>query len=544
MFRGSRSLLALLALLAVASAVHAGSADDPEILDPADDVAEDPDQPLTDYGAIEIVKVWLEEENPTHFVFIADMGAAIEPSATPAQQFTYILRATYQDQGLSMPATATDEGDGLVLTGATIHPDDDSWLIFNVGRTSWSGVRAGGELTNLAFETDGWTVTPTFSASDDATGSRSYTIGTQAIEGMDTDGDGIDDRDEFAFGSDPSRPDTDLDGLNDGEEQAAGTDPNDPDTDGDGLLDGDEVDAGSDPNDPDSDNDGLNDGDEIAAGTDPNNPDSDGDGLNDGDEIDAGANPLVADTDGDGATDGEEAAAGSDPTDRDSDDDGLTDGEELANGFDPTDPNDADQDADGDGVSNLDEIVAGTNPNVSDKNAVEKALPGNLPSWLWILILLVVIAIVAFLVIFLVRRRDFQDGQVIDEEAVPEDEHEVIEVEEDAPRRDAYKPFVINEDYLMDGLEPEQVERARRLFEERERRYLDTKYPGRDRSFDEEEFAAIWGPVDEKQQAKLAREGAKARKQAERDAAKQAKAEAKAQKQAEKAAAKAAKKGN
>ena len=48
----------------------------------------------------------------------------------------------------------------------------------------------------------------------------------------DTDGDGIDDGDEFQFGrfgqlSDPLKKDTDGDGMDDGEEAVAGTDPND-----------------------------------------------------------------------------------------------------------------------------------------------------------------------------------------------------------------------------------------------------------------------------------------------------------------------------
>ena len=120
MFRGSRSLLALLALLALASTVAAGTPDRPEILDDANDVAEDPDQPLTDYGAIEIVKVWLDEETPEHFLVIADMGAAIEPSETPTQQFSYTLSITYDGTTLQMPATVTDEGSGPVASGADI----------------------------------------------------------------------------------------------------------------------------------------------------------------------------------------------------------------------------------------------------------------------------------------------------------------------------------------------------------------------------------------------------------------------------------------
>jgi len=77
---------------------------------------------------------------------------------------------------------------------------------------------------------------------------------------VDSDGDGLSDRDEAAIGTDPFDPDTDGDGLEDGEEVALGTDPLIPDTDGDGISDGDEVMLGTDPLDDDSDDDGIVDG--------------------------------------------------------------------------------------------------------------------------------------------------------------------------------------------------------------------------------------------------------------------------------------------
>jgi len=67
-----------------------------------------------------------------------------------------------------------------------------------------------------------------------------------------------------------SNPDSDGDGLNDVDEAALGTDPNLPDTDFDGLSDGAEVlTHDTNPLLPDTDGDGVNDGDEILAGTDP-----------------------------------------------------------------------------------------------------------------------------------------------------------------------------------------------------------------------------------------------------------------------------------
>ncbi|MEG3657397.1 Calx-beta domain-containing protein, partial [Arenibacter palladensis] len=67
---------------------------------------------------------------------------------------------------------------------------------------------------------------------------------------MDSDGDGLIDRDEIALGLDPNDPDTDGDGINDGDE--VGPDVSNPiDTDDDGIIDA------LDSNILDSDNDGV-----------------------------------------------------------------------------------------------------------------------------------------------------------------------------------------------------------------------------------------------------------------------------------------------
>lgn len=69
--------------------------------------------------------------------------------------------------------------------------------------------------------------------------------------------------------------DTDGDGIGDDLEVAYGLDPMNPDSDGDTVPDGAEVNVyGSDPMDTDSDGDGYGDGVEVAAGTDPVNPQS------------------------------------------------------------------------------------------------------------------------------------------------------------------------------------------------------------------------------------------------------------------------------
>jgi minor extracellular serine protease Vpr len=70
--------------------------------------------------------------------------------------------------------------------------------------------------------------------------------------GIDNDGDGLSDQEEYELGTDPFNPDSDSDYVNDGTEVTNGTDPNNPDTDGDGYDDGKELAAGTDPNDPSS----------------------------------------------------------------------------------------------------------------------------------------------------------------------------------------------------------------------------------------------------------------------------------------------------
>jgi outer membrane protein OmpA-like peptidoglycan-associated protein len=84
--------------------------------------------------------------------------------------------------------------------------------------------------------------------------------------------------------------------------------PGDVDSDGDGLFDKDEAIIGTDPYNPDTDGDGLSDGDEhFKQQTDPLNPDSDFDGLKDGAEVlTYKTNPLDIDTDKGGVSDGHE----------------------------------------------------------------------------------------------------------------------------------------------------------------------------------------------------------------------------------------------
>lgn len=121
---------------------------------------------------------------------------------------------------------------------------------------------------------------------------------------LDRDGDGLDDEVElggwtvtvidrlgtpssFEVVSDPGRADSDGDGLCDGDERAWGSDPGRADTDGDGLDDPAEVNQ---------------------WGTEPFIVDTDADSLSDRREIELGTSPVLADTDGDGRDDGIEVA--------------------------------------------------------------------------------------------------------------------------------------------------------------------------------------------------------------------------------------------
>jgi hypothetical protein len=69
------------------------------------------------------------------------------------------------------------------------------------------------------------------------------------IVDIDSDGDGLSDKEEKGLGTNLNNSDTDGDGLNDYDEvKKWETDPNNPDSDGDGYSDGQEVKNGYDPN--------------------------------------------------------------------------------------------------------------------------------------------------------------------------------------------------------------------------------------------------------------------------------------------------------
>lgn len=499
----------LLALLLLAPVAMAGSESDPEINDDSgDDVSSIPGLGA---AANDITKVWVGEETPEDFTFYMKVDAT--PNPDPSEYIDYELSIAGIDFGGQVFSNGV-ENSYTTLGASTAFDGTTSTLSFTVPRSAFGELIPGQELTGFtAFAeayiiADGsqvvWNEQDT--APDSGSG-KAYIVGSNAAPGMDFDADGLDDADEIRLGSDPTVVDTDGDGLTDGDEVH--------------LHNTSAVLA-------DTDQDNLNDGDEIAIGSDPNNPDTDGDGLGDGNET---GSPLLRDTDADGVNDFDEFNASSDPNLPDSDNDGVGDKFEIDNGMNPNDPSDGAADPDGDGVSTADELLIGGNPFVADQEEPDDVLigqevpfelPGDFEDWFWLtiiaLILLLFIALIVWLIILLARRK--KDD---------EPEEEPVEGEEDVLSLDTEE----SDDELSD----EQIARARRLFEERERRYLDYVAPERNRAYDDP--ITPLEPADLAPETELSPKEEKALAKAEAKAAKQA---AKEEKKREKALAKLAKK--
>jgi len=99
------------------------------------------------------------------------------------------------------------------------------------------------------------------------------------ISGLDSDSDGLSDKEEYKLGTNPYSADSDEDGYTDAEEVTANFDPLE--QEGNNLID--------------KDGDGLTGEDERKYRTNPDKADTDYDGYSDGFEVIAGHDPLQAD---------------------------------------------------------------------------------------------------------------------------------------------------------------------------------------------------------------------------------------------------------
>ena len=213
-----------------------------------------------------------------------------------------------------------------------------------------STLRTGNGDAGVSTGSDGETVDPdsstsqdddggTMQSKDDADVGKSVDVDKddRCAAGKDSDGDGLDNKCECEWGTDPTKTDSDGDGILDNKEDAdqdcdldpGETDPRSKDTDGDGLDDKAEKNNGTDPLKQDTDGDKVFDGPEVSSGCmDPNKKDTDGDGILDGKEDDnrdgklgtcqnrmytqmcanGESDPCKKDTDGDGTNDKDEAA--------------------------------------------------------------------------------------------------------------------------------------------------------------------------------------------------------------------------------------------
>ena len=276
----------------------------------------------------------------------ANVSRTLYVNVPPAAMFDNSLSEVRENNEVTLDAGNSTDTDGSI--------ERYEWDFGANGTTDATGAT----VTTVSGSGDTFDVT--LVVTDDRGGQDTLT--RTILVPVDSDDDGLVDRNEEDRGTDPTDPDTDGDGLRDGREIEVESNPLEPDTDDDGLDDGRELEVGSDPLNADTDDDGLDDGRELEIRTNPLEPDTDGDGLADGTEVDEyGTDPTVVDTDGDGLDDDRELEVETDPLDPDSDDDGLRDGEEVERGADPIVA-----DTDSDGVADGAEVDRGIDPTDPD----------------------------------------------------------------------------------------------------------------------------------------------------------------------------------
>ncbi len=217
-------------------------------------------------------------ENPSHYGI-----GGVETTDLAAASVLSVTGATLSPSGRTVTLTTLAQSDityGLkavaiadIAGNLVVPPDrDNPYQVTFVGTaTSGPGVDSDGDGLTDDAEQRGWTVR--VRQADGSIITRTVTSDPFLV---DTDGDGVNDRDERAYLTDPRSADTDADQLSDyWELNYVYSDPTAQDSDGDGLIDGLEF---------------------YFFRTSPNLTDSDGDQIDDGDEINLGnRNPRLAD---------------------------------------------------------------------------------------------------------------------------------------------------------------------------------------------------------------------------------------------------------
>ena len=317
------ALVLALALAAWAPPVEGGTADAPEITDPAGDqqavgiVPVDP----AGFATADVVAAWISEEPASVFFSIQVSGTGTDGTGGP---YTWeFICAEVEASGTS---TADQPTPGGAATAAAL---DSSVITLTVPRDALAGAT---ELTGCHVQTHGGSpLDPDVAVEDtapddgaDAAISYQVTGGGGGGTPGDSDGDGLNDtKEQEQFGNLTAQNgtgDPDGDGLNNTEEFGMGTNATMADTDGDGLDDKEDPD----PLDPSKPGNGTS-----GNGTGNATEDLDGDGLPDAWEREhfnsTTAQSAGGDPDADGLENHQEYDAGTDPNDADTDGDGLND---------------------------------------------------------------------------------------------------------------------------------------------------------------------------------------------------------------------------
>jgi hypothetical protein len=231
-------------------------------------------------------------ENPLNYSIVESsrmgsllpLGIVVVREAVLSASRRTVTLTTLPQTEVGYTLRVTDVKD--LVGNQVLPPDRDRPYQVTFFGTGTSGVPADSDGDGLsdAEEQFGWAVTVRLLNGTTATrwvtsdpGDPSLPLDHPVnVAARDTDGDGVPDADEKAYGTDPRASDTDGDQLSDyAELNLYYSDPTVQDTDGDGLTDGLEVNF---------------------FGTSPMLQDTDGDGLDDGYEVVTGnRNPLIAD---------------------------------------------------------------------------------------------------------------------------------------------------------------------------------------------------------------------------------------------------------